>query len=217
MSDLVPFHELALAAYCPRKLYYARQADREPPPEVDRARELAFEYDDLLAADALAARSIRVPPARFRRNLRRARERFADRWTDLLDPPERGVVLAGRDARGRVDKVLADPPVPSLVSPGEPPETGVWRPQSVRAVAAAKALAWREERPVETAFVEYPRTGVVRRVRLTTRRKARYRTALRTVRALDGPPPRVDNDEKCAACEYREQCGVRTRSLRSLL
>jgi len=56
----------------------------------------------------------------------------------------------------------------------------------------------------------------VRSVRLTTRRAARYREALRTVRTLDGPPPRLNDDAKCGACDYQEQCGVKSRSLRSL-
>mgnify|MGYP000536634911 CR=1 FL=1 len=34
------------------------------------------------------------------------------------------------------------PPTPTIVSPGDPPDAGVWKPHSVQAVAAAKALAW---------------------------------------------------------------------------
>jgi CRISPR-associated exonuclease Cas4 len=70
---------------------------------------------------------------------------------------------------------------------------------------------------VERALVEYPAHAAVRTVRTTTRRKARYRTALRTVRELDGPPPRLRDSAKCETCEYVSECGVRTRSLRSLL
>jgi CRISPR-associated exonuclease Cas4 len=109
------------------------------------------------------------------------------------------------------------PPTPTLVSPGEPPDRGVWEPQRVRAVAAAKALAWECGRAVDAALVEYPAYGVVRRVRLTTHNRAIYRRTLRTVRGLDGPPPRLDDDARCGACDYRSQCGVRSRSLRSLL
>jgi CRISPR-associated exonuclease Cas4 len=243
----VAFHELARAAYCPRQLYYARRADDEQlavPPEVEAVRGLAFEYDRLLAASdpELAAEPLHAEPPTFRRNLQRARDRFPGAWPDLVDPRECRVLVEGKDARGYVQKVLRvdddggdggddgedgddsddesgddGAPVPSLVSPGDPPERGVWRPQSVRAVAAAKALSWREGRPVERAFVEYSAHGVVRRVELTTRRKAEYRTALRTARELDGPPPRVQNRAKCEDCEFRERCGVKTRSLKSLL
>lgn len=232
----VAFHELARAAYCARQLYYARRADDETlavPDDVEAVRSLAFEYDRLLAASdrALAAEPLEAQPPAFRANLRRARERYAAAWPDLVDPPERRVLVEGKDARGMVQKVVRvdgaaggdgedadDPvPVPSLVSPGEPPEQGVWRPQSVRAVAAAKALAWREERDVDRAFVEYPAHGTIRAVSIGTRRKADYRTALRTVQELDGPPPRVSNTAKCEDCEFREECGVKTRSLKSLL
>ena len=109
------------------------------------------------------------------------------------------------------------PSVPVVVSPGTPPETGVWEPQRVRAVAAAKALSWERERRVERALVEYPASAVVRKVRLTTRNKAAYRRTLRAVRNLDGPPPRLRNSAKCGSCEYREECGVRTRTMRSIL
>lgn len=214
----VTFADLSLAAYCPRKLYYARREDRTPPPAADRARALATQYPDLLLASdvALETHDLAVDPAAFRRSLRRARDRL-DRWDGLVDPAETDVVVEGRHARGRIDKVLADPPAPVRVSPGEPPDNGVWEPQSVGAVAAAKALAWRERRPVETAYVEYPRYGVVRRIHLTGERKGAYRRALDALREMAGPPPRLHDDAKCGSCEYAERCGVRTRSLRSLL
>ncbi|WP_096391672.1 CRISPR-associated protein Cas4 [Halopenitus persicus] len=108
------------------------------------------------------------------------------------------------------------PPIPCLVSPGTPPKQGVWEPQTVRAVAIAKALAWEREREIPRVLVEYPAVGVVREVSLTVRTKAAYRRALRTARGIDGPPPRV-SDDRCPPCEYRDQCGTETRSLRSRL
>ena len=216
----IPFSELSTVAYCPRKLYYRRRDEFEIPEAVEARRDLAFRYDELLdASDAqLAELPLAVGPATFRENLGRARERFADAWPTLRSPYERERLTEGRDCRGIVHKVLAlDAPTPSMVFTGSPPEQGVWEPQSVRAVAAAKALSWEHERSVERAFVEYPAHGVVRELSLTTRRKAAYRRAVNAVRSLDGPPPRLRNDSKCDPCEYREQCGVKTRSLRSLL
>jgi CRISPR-associated exonuclease Cas4 len=210
------FSELATAAYCPRKLYYRRrEGDGEPPPDVEDVRALAFEYPALAdaPADALADRPIEVAPAEYRRRLADLRER--PEWPALADPEERDVLLEGRDCAGRVQKVL-DGSVPVLVSGGDPPESGVWEPQSVRAVAAGLALSYRGA-SVERALVEYPAYAVVREVPLTARRRARFRRVRRAVEAIDGPPARVDSAEKCEACEYREQCGVRTRSLRSLL
>ncbi|WP_256391457.1 CRISPR-associated protein Cas4 [Natronoarchaeum rubrum] len=212
------FSDLRLAAYCPRKLYYARREDdRSPPPEVERRRELAFRYEELTAAAAdLTDEPIAVAPEKFRENLERARRRLDD-WEDLRDPAERDVLLAGRECRGVVHKLLDNPPRPSLISAGSPPEQGVWDAQSVHAVAAAKALAWEREQPVERAYVEYPAHGVVRPIDLTVRRKARYRKAIRTLESIDGPPPRLRDDAKCDSCEYADECGVRTRSLRSML
>ena len=213
------FRDVETAAYCPRKLYYRRrdpEAD-DPPSEVADVRELAFRYDELMTDDAaLAAAPTALTPTQYRSRLSRSRAQFDD-WDALADPDRREVHLAGRECRGVAHKVLDDPPRPSLVFTGDPPTNGVWEPQTVRLVAAAKALAWERERPVETAIAEYPAHGVVREIPLTTRRKAAYRSALRTARAIDGPPARVGNDAKCSPCDYREECGVQTRSLRSLL
>lgn len=210
------FRDLAIAAYCPRQLYYERRGDdRSPPPDVAEKRKLAFQYPELLDADEIPE-EIAVTPTQFRRNLHCARAKF-DRFDELAEPAYKMVSLAGKDARGIAHKVLEGSPIPSLVFTGSPPPDGVWHPQTVHAVAAAKALSWERETPVDRAFVEYPTHGIIREVRLTTRKKATYRRALRTVRALDGPPPRLKNREKCGACEFRTKCGVKTRSLRSLL
>lgn len=218
MSRLA-FSDLRLAAYCPRKLYYARrESDRDPPPGVERRRSLAFRYPELLDApdETLAALPIEVSPEAFRSNLARARSRLDD-WDALASPSQRDVLLSGRRCRGIVHKLLDDPPRPSLVSTGSPPEQGVWEPQSVHAVASARALAWERKRPVDRAYVEYPTHGVIRPVSIDGRRTSRYREVRRTVASMEGPPPRLRGDAKCAACEYSEECGVRTRTLRSLL
>ncbi|NGM68905.1 hypothetical protein G6M89_07750 [Natronolimnobius sp. AArcel1] len=222
--QLVAFSDLRTAAYCPRKCYYQRrqdQDDREPPPSVESIRALSSRYADLLEADleTLAEEPFALEPAAYQRRLETTRDRLqADgQWERLCDPEVRNTLLTGRDCRGIVHKVLADPLEPVLVSTGKPPEQGVWEPQSVQAVAAAKALGWEHETPIERAWLEYPAYGVIRSITLTTRRKARYRRALRTVRGMDGPPARTSNRSKCEHCEFADECGVRTRTLRSLL
>ena len=216
----IPFSDLRIAAYCPRKLYSRRRSpeEREPPTAVARRRELAFRYPALLDADDATLRALPTeePPPRYRERLERTRARL-DCWDQVVDPVARNVFCSGRECHGVIHKLLADPPRPSIVSPGSPPPAGVWEPHAVQAVAAAKALSWERERAVESALVEYPAHGVVRTVELTTRRKAAYRDAVRTVESLDGPPSRVENDAKCEGCTFSAECGVQTRSLRSLL
>ncbi|WP_330631189.1 CRISPR-associated protein Cas4 [Halocatena halophila] len=209
---MIAFTELALAAYCPRKLYYRRQND-----EFERAAqpgfELAFRYPSLLdAATDLTEEPIAVSPSCFRENLRSARRRV-DRFDELCSPTRRSVYLAGTDAHGVAHKLLANPPAPSIVSVGTPPSTGVWEPHAVRAVGAAKALAYEREMRIETAYVEYATHGVIREFEITGRRRAQYRRAVRTVETLGDPPPRLQQRTKCNSCEYRESCGVRTESL----
>ncbi|CAI48803.1 DUF83 domain protein [Natronomonas pharaonis DSM 2160] len=212
------FTDLATAAFCPRKLYYRRKHDdATPPDDVAATRNLAFRYSSLLNAESsLDAEPVVPEPSAYREALRRQRQRL-DRWPDLVDPPSTRVFLSGKDAHGIAHKVLESPPAPAIVSTGKPPENGVWKPHSVRATAAAKALSWERQQPVETAYVEYPAFGDIRKVRMTTRRKATYRKALNTAESIDGPPPRLKNDNRCQTCEYADECGTRTRSLRSRL
>ena len=218
MPDTVPLSDLSLAAFCPRKLHYARQTDRTPPSTYQDALDLSHRYGDVFGAGAWEppAEKLAVHPSTFREAIRAARNTHAA-WPALVAPESTDVSLSGKDVHGVVAKVLEDPLAPSLVSPGAPPPEGVWQPQAVKAVGAAKALAWERETPVERAFVEYPRHGVIRSVELTTRHKAAYRRTLRSIRSMDGPPPRIDDDGKCETCRFADRCGVRTRSLRSLL
>lgn len=213
------FRDVATAAYCPRKLYY-RQRQPEPvetPPAVERRRELAFRYEQLLQDDkALGEAPIAVTPTQYRSRLGCTKAGL-DAWESLVDPDDRDVFLTGRECRGIAHKLVAEEPTLSLVFTGEPPEQGVWQPQSVRLIAAAKALSWTREASVERVFAEYPAYGVVREVAIGARRKAQYREAVRAAEAIDGPPGRVDNEAKCAPCEFSGECGTRTRSLRSLL
>lgn len=211
------FSDVATAAYCPRKLYYRlRDGDHETPDLVEKRRALAFRYPELAGPDAdLDEEPVAVTPTQYRTNLACAREAL-DAFDALADPPATNVFLEGREARGVAHKVIEEPLAPSVVSAGEPPDRGAWRPQTARAVAAAKALSWERKTDVETAYVEYPAYGVVRKLPLSTRRKAIYREAVRAAESIDGPPARVD-DDRCDPCQYRDTCGTKTRSLRSLL
>lgn len=184
---------------------------------VERRRALADDLDRLLAdRSARVAAPLTVDPETWVDRMATARERV-DRFEAVLDPPETGVYLEGRDARGVVHAVLADPPEPVLVSAGSPPETGVYDPQSVRATAAAHALAEREGRSIDHGVVAYPAAGVIRRISVGARRRGRYREVQRTIAAMDGPPARASADAKCESCEFSETCGTPTRSVRSLL
>lgn len=212
------FTDLALATYCPRKLYYRRRDERDPP-DRDERHELAFRYPELFdPATDLSSEPIAVSPHEYRATLGRSRARVGEpTFEALCSPEQRDVTLRGRQAHGVAHKVCETPLAPSLVVAGNPPEQGVWEPQSVRAVAMAKALSWEREVRVERAFVEYAAHGVVREIELTARRTGQFRRALHTARAIDGPPRRTREEAKCEACEYASGCGVKTRSLRSLL
>ncbi len=213
------FRDIEAAAYCPRKLYYRRSApeEEEPPQLVGERRQLAFEYERLLADNGyIQSAPIELTPTQFRSRLGCARARLG-RWDELVDPAERSVFLSGRECRGTVHKRLESPPSLSLVFAGSPPKEGIWKPQSARLMAAAKALSWEEQTAVDTVYAEYPAYGVIRKIEVDARRTAAYREAVRIAESIDGPPARTSNRSKCEPCEFQPQCGVKTRSLRSLL
>jgi CRISPR-associated exonuclease Cas4 len=212
------FREVAVAAYCPRKLYYRRRAsdaDFGPPPAVERVRELAFRYPAVLDGNGLADAPIEVTPAQYRANLGAAKAGLSA-FAALCDPPARDVLVDGEDCRGRIHKRLPGPSL-SLVFAGDPPDQGVWHPQSVRLVAAARALGTVESATVDRVYAEYPAHGVIRAVDVGRRRRGAFREALRTAQSVSGPPPRTDSRAKCAPCEFSDRCGVVTQSLRSRL
>lgn len=215
------FRDIEAAAYCPRKLYYRRSSpgEEERPAIVGKRRAIAFEYGELLEDDArLRTAPIEVTPTQFRSRIGCTRASL-DRWDELVDPGDTEVFLSGRECRGIAHKLLtdADRPSLSLVFAGKPPENGVWKPQSARLMAAAKALSWERETDVGTVYAEYPAYGVVRRITVDARRTAAYREAVRVADSIDGPPARIKNEAKCEPCEFRPDCGVKTKSLRSLL
>lgn len=216
------FRDIETAAYCPRKLYYRRCSpdEVEVPDVVGQRREIAFEYERLLEdSDRLRELPLAVTPTQFRSRLGCVRARL-DRWDDLVDPVETRTFLAGRECRGIVHKLLrseSEPPSLSMVFAGEPPDRGVWKPQSARLVAAAKALSWEEKTAVRSVYAEYPAWGVIRRIEVGPRRTGAYREAVRIADSIDGPPARIRNEARCEPCEFRPECGVRSRSVRSLL
>jgi CRISPR-associated exonuclease Cas4 len=216
---MLTVRDVALAAYCPRKLYYRRRepdAERSPPAAVEAVRDLAFDYPALLAdASRLQDAPIEDCPAAYQSHLRGAKARL-DAWPAIADPPARDVHLSGEACRGVAHKRLPGPSL-SLVFAGSPPDRGVWHPQSVRLVAAARALADEDGGAVDRVYAEYPAHGVIRAVDLDARRLGAYREALRTARSIDGPPSRTSDRAKCDPCEYTDRCGVRTRSLLSRL
>lgn len=213
------FREVAVAAYCPRKLYYRRRACEQelgPPPRVRRIRELADRYPALLADDAALARApIEPTPTQYRSRLGATKARL-DAWTALCEPVDRDVLVDGEETRGRIHKLLPGPSL-SLVFAGAPPDNGVWHPQTVRLVAAARALADERDAPVDRVYAEYPAHGVIRRVDVDRRRRGAYHEALHTARTVDGPPARTSQRTKCQPCEFTDRCGVRTTSLLSRL
>ena len=100
---MIPFSDVARAAYCPRQLYYAcRDDDRAVPSEARARIDLAFRYRTLVdASDATLRRlPIRRSPAAYRRNLDRLRDR--DDFDGLAAPTRERAFVSGKDRKSVV-------------------------------------------------------------------------------------------------------------------
>ncbi len=216
----ISFSDLRVGAYCPRQLYYRRhELDRTPPSSVSTRRELAFRYPELIdcAHDKLADTAVVVSPETFQQRLREARSRLTA-WPSLIAPAARDVFVDGECGHGIVRKVLTDPLRPVVISPGKPPQQGVWTSHTVQAVASARALTVERtpSHPVDTAFVEYPAYGVIRKLQLTPERILTYRRVRSKISDLETLPESRQSRSKCEACQYRHRCrtGLSERSSR---
>ncbi len=195
------FSDLSAKAACLRTLSNTRETNEQKhssPDDCERTVELAYQYQELVDTDeqTLGALPIERSPEAYRAALHGLEER-AD-WAGLVAPDSRRVRLEGVNCHGLVHKILCNgdnPPKPSIVSTESPPEIGVWQPDAVRAVAAAKALAHERDRTVPWAIVEYPAAGVVRDVRLTARRKVTYRRVLRAIQSTETATGKPDKGE----------------------
>lgn len=228
------FHlsEVRSAAYCRRQAYYRlRDEPPEPSPEVRNIKDLAYRYPDVLDSPETVLQETGLhdlDATRIQDGVREARKEYSE-WDALARPWRQEIYLQASRLHGTIDKLVKIPtdtgsgrggdPVyaASLVKTGEPPRNGVWRPTRAEATAAAR-LVDREFRGAEHVYVEYPRVGEVRRVDLGTRDSRKLESILSDLeRAAERVPSRTRNRRKCRSCGYREECGVRTESLLSLL
>lgn len=214
------------SAYCRRQAYYRmRDEPPEPSPEQQAVRELAYHYPEFLESPSETQRELGHPDLNqdALESLRVARQELSE-WREIARPAREEHYVEGDHLHGTTDKVVrvsgedgGEEYAASLVKAGSPPRNGVWRPTRVEAAAAARLLEY-EFPTASRAYVEYPRYGVIRCVGLGVRD---YRVLERTLEALefaeDRVPSRTRNRAKCRSCSYREECGVRTESLISML
>lgn len=188
----VPLSQLRTATYCPDRDQYrgGHTAVSDHPAE---RRSLAFRYPQLIAAETplLAELPIGVPPETYRHKLRQLRSRSI--WSQLVNPADTDRQISTQDCHGAIPKVIKNPARPVLISASRPPAHGVWRAQTVAAVAAIAGLRSDGEKTSNRAIVEYPGHGEVRSITITPQHRRQYQ------RALQRCDPGIDRSDHAPA------------------
>ena len=221
------FHisEVRNAVYCGRQAYYEsrREACRIPSPETRVLRELAYIYptvvdspeDALRRACETAGVSVALDLSEAAETLTETRDERPKLWDEVARPDREERYFENERLCGTVDKMsfADDGVVFSVVKTGRPPADGVWSSERVETAAMRSLVSGAHE--VSHAVVEYPRVGALRRVDVGRDDERAFERSLETLEDIEEgiPPSRTDNRTKCEACDFREDCGVETKSV----
>jgi len=225
-KDVSSFHvsEVRNAVYCGRQAYYEaqREACRIPSPKTRVVRELAHLYPTVVESPDEASRRARENAGvSLSLDLSDASDALAEArddselW-DIVAYPDREERYVESDVlHGTVDKLsfTEEGVVVSVVKTGAPPANGVWQSEHVEAAAFERLVSATQN--VRFVVVEYPRSGALRRVEVgkdDVRALERARETLEEI-GKGIPPSRTDNRSKCESCDFKQECGVKTKSV----
>ena len=222
------FHvsEVRNAVYCGRQAYYERQREacRIPTAETRVLRELAYIYPTLIDSpeDALrracetAGVSVALDISEASETLAETRDERPRLWEGVARPDREERYVENGRLRGTIDKLSFEEDegtVVSVVKTGTPPANGVWSSERVEAAAVHELASANHE--VGCVVFEYPRVGALRRIEVGNDDERGLERALGTLEEIDDgmPPSRTDNRTKCESCDFKKECGVKTKSV----
>jgi len=223
------FHvsEVRRAVYCGRQAYYesGREACRVPSPETRVLREVAYLYptvvespdDALRRAEETAGVSVSLDLTDAAEALADEREKNPERWEAVAYPDREERYFEGESLRGTVDKLSfgddGEGVLVSVVKTGTPPRNGVWGSERAEAAAVQRLVSHTHD--VRGVVFEYPRVGALRHVEVGRDDARALERALERLEDIENgvPPSRTENRNKCESCDFREECGVKTKSV----
>jgi len=221
------FHisEVRNAVYCGRQAYYEskREACRLPSSETRVLRELAYLYPTFVESPDTALRracetagvSVSLDLSGAADSLAEARENDPSLWNVVARPDREERYVENGRLHGTVDKLSFgdDGVVVSIVKTGTPPVEGVWSSERVEAAAFEKLVFATHD--VSSVVLEYPRVGAFRRVDVGRDDERALERAVETLEEMEEgvPPSRTENRSKCESCDFKEECGVKTKSV----
>lgn len=221
------FHvsEVRRAVYCGRQAYYEsqREACRIPSPETRVLREVAYLYptvvespdDALRRAEEMAGVSTSLDLTDTADALAEEREENPGLWDAVAYPDREERYVESERLHGTVDKLSFgdDGVLVSVVKTGTPPQNGVWRSERVEGAAVRRMSS--HEHDIRGVVFEYPRVGAVRSVEVGRDDARALERALEKLEDIEKgvPPSRTENRKKCESCDFKDECGVKTKSV----
>jgi CRISPR-associated exonuclease Cas4 len=231
MHALVRISDIGLYLRCPRLVYFDALGTlkRKIDPKQLLLRGLMLEISDGSCLednlrDGLVKLEEELPlvhdidPDRLRSACIEVEEMISEmarglsNYIGLLIPSEAEVDLRSErlGLTGRLDRLVIEGHVPSIIRTGMAPEMGVWKRDRLMLAGYALLLGEKYSSRIERGLVEYPREGAVREVQIRgidRGRVLRIRDRVRQIK--DGQLPDRPQSAMCDVCEAHERCETR--------
>jgi CRISPR-associated exonuclease Cas4 len=111
---------------------------------------------------------------------------------------------------GRLDRLVTDGHVPSIIKTGFAPDDGVWKKDRIQLAGYAMLTEERYGSRIELGQVEYPRSGAIRTVQIHSVDRGRFlRIRNRVQQIKEGRLPERPEEARCDDCEVRDKCETR--------
>jgi CRISPR-associated exonuclease Cas4 len=112
---------------------------------------------------------------------------------------------------GRLDRLVIKGGLPSIIRTGAAPQEGIWKKDRLQLAGYALLLGEQCGRKIDSGFVEYPRSGVVREAEIRGIDRARaLRIRDRIQLMKEGALPDRPAGANCELCPIGERCSTRS-------
>ena len=106
---------------------------------------------------------------------------------------------------GRLDRLVTDGHVPSIIKTGFAPDDGVWKKDKLQLAGYAMLTEERYGGRIELGQVDHPRSGVIRTVQIHSVDRGRFiRIRNRVQQIKEGRLPERPDEARCIDCEVRD-------------
>ena len=111
---------------------------------------------------------------------------------------------------GRLDRLVTDGHVPSIIKTGFAPDDGVWKKDRLQLAGYSMLTEEQYGGRIDLCQVEYPISGVIRTVQIHSVDRGRFlRIRNRVQQIKEGRLPERPEEARCIDCEVKDKCETR--------